>query len=65
MPGRLGGCGIWWVLDIIRIGSAPVYAHEYRLAADLPHWAFVRAQPSVRRERRRNACGDTEFFRLT
>ena len=37
----LGGCGIWWVLDIIRIGSAPVYAHDYRLAADLPHWAFV------------------------
>merc|ERR1719311_1403614 len=37
----LGGFGVWWITDIIRIGSAPVYAHEYRLAADLPHWAFV------------------------
>jgi hypothetical protein len=37
----LGGLGVWWVIDIIRIGSAPVYAHNYRLAADLPHWAFV------------------------
>jgi TM2 domain-containing membrane protein YozV len=37
----LGGFGLWWVLDVIRIGSAPVYAHDFRLAADLPHWAFV------------------------
>jgi len=36
-----GGCGIWWVVDIVRIGSAPVYAHNFRAAADLPHWAFV------------------------
>lgn len=37
----LGGLGLWWVIDIIRIGSAPVYAHDFRCAADLPHWAFV------------------------
>lgn len=37
----LGGCGVWWVWDIIRIGSAPVYANEYRLAYDLPHWFYV------------------------
>jgi membrane protein implicated in regulation of membrane protease activity len=37
----LGGFGVWWVIDVIRVGSAPVYAHDYRLAADLPHWAFV------------------------
>jgi len=37
----LGGLGLWWVVDIIRIGSAPVYAHDFRAAADLPHWAFV------------------------
>merc|ERR1719420_2356226 len=37
----LGGLGIWWVVDIIRIGSAPVYAHDFRAAADFPHWAFV------------------------
>merc|ERR1719183_3355235 len=37
----LGGCGFWWLLDIVRIGSAPVYSNDFRLAADLPHWAFV------------------------
>lgn len=37
----LGGCGAWWVYDIIRIGSAPVYASTYRVADDLPHSAFV------------------------
>lgn len=37
----LGGFGVWWLIDIIRIGSAPVYAYNYRLANDLPHWAFV------------------------
>jgi len=39
----IGGLGLWWVIDIIRIGSAPVYAHDFRCAADLPHWAFVLA----------------------
>lgn len=37
----LGGAGIWWVIDIIRIGSAPVLAKPYRVADDLPHWGFV------------------------
>lgn len=36
-----GGCGAWWVYDIVRIGSSPVYANEYRLAYDLPHWFYV------------------------
>lgn len=37
----LGGCGLWYLIDVIRIGSAPVYAHNFRTAADLPHWVFV------------------------
>jgi len=36
-----GGFGLWWIVDICRIGSAPVYAHDFRVANDLPHWAFV------------------------
>mmetsp|Transcript_21 Transcript_21/g.24 ORF Transcript_21/g.24 Transcript_21/m.24 type:complete len:503 (-) Transcript_21:111-1619(-) len=37
----LGGGGVWWIIDIIRTGSAPVYAKNYRVADDLPHWAYV------------------------
>jgi len=37
----LGGLGLWWVFDIVRTGSAPVYAYQYRVAADLPKWAYV------------------------
>lgn len=37
----LGGLGFWWVLDIIRTGAGPVYAHDFRVANDLPHWVFV------------------------
>jgi len=37
----VGGAGVWWVYDIIRIGSSPVYASEYRVAYDLPHWFYV------------------------
>lgn len=37
----LGGLGFWWLIDIARIGSSPVYADQFRLAADLPHWAYV------------------------
>lgn len=38
----MGGLGIWWIYDIIRIGSAPVHASgTYRTAADLPHFAYV------------------------
>ena len=25
----LGGFGVWWVIDIIRVGSTPVYANKY------------------------------------
>jgi TM2 domain-containing membrane protein YozV len=37
----LGGCGLWWAVDVIRIGSAPVHTPKFRVAADFPHWAFV------------------------
>lgn len=37
----LGGLGFWWLVDLIRMGSGPVYAHDFRVAADLPHWLFV------------------------
>jgi TM2 domain-containing membrane protein YozV len=37
----LGGAGVWWVIDVIRIGSAPVQGGRFKTAADLPHWAFV------------------------
>lgn len=37
----LGGLGLWWIWDLVRIGSAPVYAADYRLAADLPHSLYV------------------------
>lgn len=37
----LGGLGIWWLVDVVRIGSAPVYAWNYRVANDLPHWAYA------------------------
>jgi len=37
----LGGLGFWYILDVIRIGCAPVYASDYRVAPDLPHNVFV------------------------
>lgn len=37
----LGGCGFWWLVDVIRTGSGAVYAHDFRVAADLPHWVYV------------------------
>jgi hypothetical protein len=37
----LGLCGLWYVYDVVRIGSAPVYAYDYRVAYDLPHWFYV------------------------
>jgi hypothetical protein len=37
-----GGVGVWWIIDIVRIGSSPIYAgNGFRLAADLPHWLYV------------------------
>lgn len=37
----LGGLGFWWILDIVRTGAGPVYAHDFRTAHDLPHWVYV------------------------
>lgn len=37
----LGGCGVWWVYDIVRTGSTPVYGQTYRVANDLPYGIFV------------------------
>jgi len=37
----LGGLGFWWLLDIVRTGAGPVYAHNFRTANDLPHWIAV------------------------
>jgi len=36
-----GGFGVLWVMDIVKIGSAPVYTTSFRTAADLPHFVFV------------------------
>lgn len=36
-----GGLGVWWIYDIVRLGAAPVYTDEFRLAYDLPHWLYV------------------------
>lgn len=38
----LGGFGAWWLFDLVRIGSSPVVsAHQFRVAPDLNHAAFV------------------------
>jgi len=37
----LGGLGFWWLVDIIRIGSGPVYAYNFRTTHDLPHSAAM------------------------
>lgn len=38
----LGGAGIWYLYDLCRIGSSPVATRwTFRVAADLPHFAFV------------------------
>lgn len=37
----LGGFGVWWLYDIVRIGSGPVYASDFRVAPDLPFWGYV------------------------
>lgn len=43
----LGGLGLWWLVDIVRTGSGAVYAHNYRVAADLPHWVYVLVTISI------------------
>lgn len=42
-----GGLGMWWLTDIVRVGSGAVYTSNYRVAADLPHWAFMLVTLSV------------------
>lgn len=38
----LGGLGIWWIYDVVRIGSSPVpTAASFRVSSDVPHWAYV------------------------
>lgn len=37
----VGGLGVWWLADVVRIGSAPVYAADFRLAEDLNHTVFM------------------------
>ncbi|CAE7560368.1 unnamed protein product, partial [Symbiodinium pilosum] len=37
----LGGLGLWWLYDLVRVGCAPVYAKDFRVSNDLPHWVFV------------------------
>ncbi|CAE7257970.1 unnamed protein product, partial [Symbiodinium pilosum] len=37
----LGGLGLWWLFDVVRVGSAPVYADDFKVAADLPHWLYL------------------------
>mmetsp|Transcript_128037 Transcript_128037/g.362398 ORF Transcript_128037/g.362398 Transcript_128037/m.362398 type:complete len:353 (-) Transcript_128037:18-1076(-) len=37
-----GGGGLWWIFDVVRIGSTPVVtADNFKLAADVTHWVFV------------------------
>jgi len=39
-----GGLGVWWLYDIVRIGSTAVHTKQhFRLATDVHHWAFVLA----------------------
>jgi len=38
----LGGLGVWWIYDVVRIGSSPVLsANRFNVAGDVAHWAFV------------------------
>lgn len=38
----LGGCGFWYLYDLVRIGSSPVLTRStFQVAADLPHFVFV------------------------
>lgn len=37
----LGGFGLWWLFDVVRVGAAPTYARHFRLNNDLPHWVFM------------------------
>jgi len=44
----LGGFGFWWLFDVVRTGSGPVYAAAgFRVANDLAHWVYVFATMGV------------------
>jgi TM2 domain-containing membrane protein YozV len=32
---------VWWLWDVVRIGSSDVHAYSFRVNSDLPHWAFA------------------------
>lgn len=37
-----GGLGLWWIYDLVRIGSSPVgTAASFKVMNNVPHWAFV------------------------
>lgn len=42
----LGGFGLWWAYDVVRVGANPIYASNFRVAANLPHWVFVTSSVS-------------------
>jgi len=31
----------WWIVDVVRVGSGPVRAHDFRVSHDLPNWTFA------------------------
>lgn len=38
----LGGLGVWWIYDIVRIGSSAVLTSDrFRVDNNVHHWAFV------------------------
>lgn len=38
----LGGLGIWWIYDVVRIGSSAVStSDQFRVANNVHHWAYV------------------------
>jgi len=39
--GTIGGLGFWWLVDIMRNGAGPIYAHDFRVQHNLSHYAFV------------------------
>jgi len=43
----LGGFGLWWVHDIILIGSGEIYAIRFRVVDDFPHWAYLITAVSI------------------
>jgi len=43
----LGGFGTLWLYDIAFIGSGEIYAANFRVANDMPHWVYVIASISA------------------